>query len=577
MRLLLLVAMAAALMPAGGEARRVHVARPLWPLNGSLPFLALPRAAPDGARCSSASDCLSAQCSSSCCGDAFVLNSSSSSGGGCIRVRADERALQNVVPSSGIALVVMNLGVQGFRFVTSVGHVTLLFDTGSSSLMFCQKAGDAVVASASATFTGSYGCDAYGVTPTPTNLPTIYGAASKVYKATTPLALDAYGTVALAAALFKVATTSQGLDQDDFCSAPLSGIWGAAGDSLDGVTTSATNFPQCTVAGYSYSGIASTFPALVAQNGMMFGLLTDFQAGYANIFLGSQAVQVATSCALPLVGQVPLGNFNADQPTSFVYYQAAVTSCTVGDSAPVSLAGSQIIFDTGTENLQLPPPLFNAVYNAFGDNPLSGTMSCILPGTDGGTVTLNIDLDLAEAIGNAQNIYTAEENDQFILGVPFFAQFYWVTDLNAGAMSVYTYAPSCPVNPGGADVLTNAPSATTSYAPAPPYAPQQQTNGLSEFTLTMAVIVLIVVVLVLVLTIHQWRARRRAGTGVDDTPISAAAAAAEPTPPRGDGSASSSTSAASRPMGYASPGVPVAMARPVVSSSEPLERELAMV
>jgi len=65
-----------------------------------------------------------------------------------------------------------------------------------------------------------------------------------------------------------------------------------------------------------------------------------------------------------------------------------------------------------------------------------------MPLHGGGTVTLSIDLSIAADVGKTQDIYYAESSSDFILGVPFWAQYYTLVDLGAGTFSVYTPPPA---------------------------------------------------------------------------------------------------------------------------------------
>jgi len=345
----------------------------------------------DGLACNSSVECSSQFCTQNCCGLTYRLESDGRchrgsrfdgaicSGdaecfsnecdkGVCVSKALNRRLLAETgsvtLPNSGIPFALENLlGYGGFRFVSNVQGVPMLMDTGSSSIIFCNS-----ISVTGASLQSYYGCDNYGIAPNPTNLPTLYGAASNVYltSPTSGLTLQAMGSnsYSLTDANYKtIVSSSSGLT---FCVDGLGGIFGMAGDRLNDVSSPYVAFPQCTIDSNTYEYLPSAFPALVTSNDNLFGIYLDYTDMRGQVLLGTDATALATlkysqslctdgtsgsttNYTFTLVGTFGMTGYDGSNPvvTAFPYYQSSVTSCGLRGYSQISLSGYSVIFDTG--------------------------------------------------------------------------------------------------------------------------------------------------------------------------------------------------------------------------------------
>jgi hypothetical protein len=458
----------------------------------------------DGLPCTSASGCASASCSDSCCGHTYRLH-----GRTCVRLLfhgaqcaedaecLSQQCVNNrcavgpgrrlstgdiTLPNQGIPFSLVNEPTQGFRFEASVDGADLLLDTGSSSLIFCSSP----PSTAGFTPVNAFGCDSYGIYPTPTNQPSVYGAASTMYQVSS-VAVDSLGSTKynLSSAYVKVINSSQGITASGFCTSPLKGIWGMAGDLINDAANSYTSFPSCTIDGVQEYYYPASFPAMVSANDWLFGIYLSYQSLQGQILLGAEALSVTalnysqslcsagvsgsnTNYTFGLVGKFNLTGLRAGAgKTAFGYYQASVTSCALAGYSSINMTTTPAIFDTGTENLQLPAALYNQIASVY-PSLNQGTLNCVMPLAAGGSATLSIDLALAYHVGVAQNIYPLQASSDFILGVPLWAQFYTLVDLDYSTIGIYTTPPNstCAYPTAGPTMRPTTTSSPTTHVPS---------------------------------------------------------------------------------------------------------------
>ena len=409
----------------------------------------------DGLPCQSSSECVSLDCRFGVCG------------GGLKRRLAITGSLD--LPQSGISFELWDTKSAGFRMVSNVAGIPALMDTGSSSLIFCN--GNPL---ASGQYSGpyGYGCDNYGQKPTPTNLPTLYGAASDNFLQTSgTFSLPSLGptTFQLSSSYYKVVVTAS--PSVTFCVDGLGAIFGMAGDFLNDADTTYDVFPQCTV---NTSLVAkyypSAFPYLVTKNDNFFGIYLDYEDRTGEFILGAPAHTMTTlqysvyecnqtgnptNYTFASVGTFALTGFNPSYgdptpSTGFGFYQAAVTSCGYRGSTQLSFSSTPMVFDTGTEGMVFPKALYDQLKSIFPLNSqgnlggLTGFVDCYMPTSGSGSVVLSLDLSIAKVVGTDQGIYYVESDSgsgEFIVGVPFWAQYYTLIDLFASTITVYTPPP----------------------------------------------------------------------------------------------------------------------------------------
>jgi len=455
----------------------------------------------DGRPCSRASDCLSRICSRGCCGDAFAATSNASfpcvklkfSGASCTtdadcftglacrsiakdngarkcqwlsrplvkapgpRIGAESRRELQTGPlgltPKGIPFTLTYYNSQGYRFITLVGGQPMIMDTGSTSFIFCAASN----VPAAMTATGKYGCNSYGTG-------TSDGAATTEYTASPGISILGYSgnTYLLSKANLQIVNSSSGIvTTSSFCASPLVGIWGMAGDDLSVVYPTYYSYPACVTSQAPSSAAASvsSFAGLLATNSYIFGVYLSYTTLQGQVMLGTDAQTIVsetyevyecdesgstTHYSFTEVAAYPMVGFYESKPSGdlssiFYYYGVKMTSCGLSGGAQYSMSGIETIFDTGTQNYYLPTTLYNAI-----GSTTTGTLVCMMQNTTSVNVNLTIDIDLAVTVASAQGVYTfSEQTDGYmILGVPFFAQYYPIFDINEETVTIYTPPPS---------------------------------------------------------------------------------------------------------------------------------------